>query len=465
MQQLRKLICGLSCVLVLAAALPGAAAAAPPTAEERIAELEKQVQHLTKDLAAAKAAGTVPADRLAELERRLDLLSRELEAARLGEAASDQTAGSRYGLGPSASKIYAKSRGVSIGGYGEANYRNPSNSDDSGNPSGASAVADLQRVVLYFGYKWSDRWLFNSEIEYEHATTGEGDEEEGEISIEFANIDWLARPEANGRAGLVLMPVGFLNELHEPVTFFGVRRPLVEQVIIPTTWREMGVGGFGDVGPVSWRAYLTTGLNAEGLSGEGWRDARQGGSESLAEDFALVARADWTIMPGLLVGASGFIGDSGQGLQTTAGDDLDARATLYEAHAEWRLQGLTTRVLGVQTGLDDAAELNDALGLAGPDGAGEKMRGWYAEAGFDVLSLGEPKSQSLSPFFRYESFDTQSTVSGGFVRDPARNVTMFTAGVAWKPIPQIVITADFQNVDNAAGTGVDQANLGIGFIF
>src|SRR5262245_13839741 len=157
--------------LAAACALLGAGARAE-TPEERIRALEQQVEALKAEIAALRAQG-LPADRLAEIERRMELLSKELETLRIGEAASSGPLESVHGLGPAASKVYRVNRGVSIGGYGEALYESLPGETDN---------ADLLRAVLYFGYKWTDAILFNSEFEFEHATTGEGDEEKGEVS-------------------------------------------------------------------------------------------------------------------------------------------------------------------------------------------------------------------------------------------------------------------------------------------
>ena len=132
---------------------------------------------------------------------------------------------------------------------------------DDGTDSGATDQLDFLRAIVYFGYKWNDHWLFNSEIEFEHASTEDG----GEASVEFAYLDYLWKPELNARAGLLLIPMGFVNELHEPTTFLGARRPDVERVIIPTTWRENGFGLFGEAGPVSYRTYVVNGFEADGV--------------------------------------------------------------------------------------------------------------------------------------------------------------------------------------------------------
>src|SRR4029079_7414906 len=140
----------------------------------------KQLKALQEQVAAMKGSDT------AELERKIDVLAKEIESLKLGEAAGAETKTGRYGLGPSASKVYGIKKGVSVGGYGEALYSNPSSTVEDGTPSGVDASVDLLPLVLYFGAKLNDKVLFNSEIEYEHVTTGEGDEERGEVTVEFA---------------------------------------------------------------------------------------------------------------------------------------------------------------------------------------------------------------------------------------------------------------------------------------
>src|SRR4030095_15211849 len=152
-----------------------AAPAAQKSDEARIEDVEKRVAELEALLKQLAANGATPD--IAELQRRLDLLSAELEKARLGEAAAPRELTSFSGVGPAASKVYGSDRGVSIGGYGEANVQDFAATDDSGSRTGEERTADLLRAVLYFGYKFNDKIILNTEIEFEHASTGEGDEE------------------------------------------------------------------------------------------------------------------------------------------------------------------------------------------------------------------------------------------------------------------------------------------------
>ncbi|HEV8198516.1 MAG TPA: hypothetical protein VGS03_00685 [Candidatus Polarisedimenticolia bacterium] len=436
-----------------AAAAPEAAAgsgSATGDVEKRLEALEREIAALKADLARGGGAGS------ADLERRIDALSKEIERMRLGEAASPEAGESAFGFGPAASKVYRARRGVSIGGYGEMLYTNPDDTADDGSASGEVATADLLRAVLYFGYKWNDHLLFNSEIEFEHAVAAA--DTGGEVAVEFAYVDYRRSDRFGARGGLLLIPVGFLNELHEPPIFFGSTRPEVEQAIIPSTWRELGGGIYGSAGPIAWKAYLVTSLNAAGFTAdEGIREGRQEGSEVVAEDLAVTARVDWTVRPGLLLGAAGF---TGQTAQDNAGVD-GARVLQYEAHAEWRWKAFQVRGLYARTRLDDAAE----VGVLTSEAVGSQMNGYYGEVAYNVLSLKKGSKQELFPFVRYESLDTQAEVPAGTLADPANDRTVHTVGIHYRPIPNLALKADWQGFSNNAGTGVDRINLALGWLF
>ncbi|HEX4823620.1 MAG TPA: FlxA-like family protein [Candidatus Polarisedimenticolaceae bacterium] len=444
-----------------------AAFAADPSA----GDLEKQVQELQRQIEALRT-GSPDSAKIAELEREIQVLAAEIEKLKLGEAAPEASEG-KYGLGPSASKIYSAKKGVSFGGYGEVVYTNPSSKLEDGSPSGQTAQIDLLRGVFYFGAKFGDKIIFNSELEVEHATTGEGDEERGEVALEFAYLDFLVKAPINVRAGALLVPMGFINERHEPPTYLGVNRPLVEQVIIPDTWTELGAGLFGDLGSkVTYRAYVTSGLaaaagtssGAGGFSAEGIRDGRAEGSYASAEKLALTGRIDGTPVSGLTIGASFFTGDAGQNLPF-AGGHLEAWTTVADLHAEYRWRGLMTRALYARTSIDHAADVNAAQDLVGDESVGEKQYGWYGEAGYDVLTHVKDVRQALIPYFRYERLNTQDAVPAGFALNPANDIKLLTVGAMWKPIPNIAVKLDWNQEKTGARTGVDEVALALGFMF
>ncbi len=437
--------------------------AAPLHAQEASRdELAAQVRELQEKVTRLEAQGAIPAADLAEIRRQIDILTRQIEELKVGGEEPAAGESGSFGLGAAASKVYRADRGVSIGGYGEMVYENYASDRDDDVASGRTDQLDFLRAILYAGYKFNDRVVFNSEIEVEHGTTGDAI---GEVSLEFGYLDFMVNPAFNVRAGMMLLPIGLVNELHEPTAFLGAKRPLVEQTIIPSTWRENGAGIFGEVGNVTYRAYITNGLDSKKFSSSGIRSGRQKGAKAKAEDFALVGRVDWHPVPGTMLGGSLFTGGADQGSTTPAGDRYDATVTMAELHADAKVRGWLLRGLWSTGEIGDAAAVNLANNLTGSKSVGEEFGGWYGEIGYDlgtILDLGET---AVIPFARYEELNSQESVPAGYALDPSKDMSVLTLGLSWKPLPQAVIKLDWQNFDNAAGTGVDQMNLALGYIF
>jgi len=385
--------------------------------------------------------------RVREMKRQIDILTQEIETLKAGEAAKKpvQADTTQYGLGAAASKVYRADQGVSFGGYGEFRYQKPQE---------GIASADVVRAVLYTGYKFNNNALFNSELEVEHASTEfAGDEsrgaEGGSVSVEFAYLDYLLRPSANVRAGLVLMPTGLINEQHEPTAYLGTHRPEVEDRILPTTWTELGAGVFGDVGTISYRGYVVTGLESSRFSPDsGVHEGKQSGASAAAQDLAFTGRVDWHPVEGTLFGGSIYSGGSGQG----AG--YKGQVTLAELHADSKFRGFSLRGLVARGHIGDAAAISERVG----ETIGSSLGGWYAEGAYELHS-------SFTPYVRYERLDTQRRVATGFARDPENNRRITTFGIQYKPFPQTVIKTDWDRIKTAAGTRDNSFNLGMGYIF
>ncbi|HJW71266.1 MAG TPA: porin [Geothrix sp.] len=407
--------------------------------------------------------------RVAELERKLDILSRELESQKTGTASPAAKEEGTLGLAPAASKVYETKGGLSIGGYGELTYENYGQTLENGQRDPKAPVADTLRLILYTGYKFTDSIVFNSELEFEHG--GYSDEHvEGEVKVEFAYFDFLVNKAFNVRAGKVLMPLGFINEIHEPPTFLSVKRPFTEKYIIPTTWTEMGVGAHGEFGAgFSYRTYVSTGLQAtnrgdgltEGFTSEGIEGGRQDGKEAFARSLAFSGRLDWSPIPGITFGVGHYTGNSGTNTET--GEGVAIRTKVTEFHGEYKANGLQVRALY-------AAFTNDRAGveaLAAGDPAREvglKADGGYVEAGYDLFN-GRFGKKALIPFLRLEKFNTQKEVAEGTVANPENDRRITTVGIAYKPIPQVAIKADFMKAENQAKTGRNQFNLALGYYF
>lgn len=449
---------------------PVSALEKPQTMEDMwkiIQAQQKQIDEMKAGMQAAAPAPTPTPAKAASsdvksLERKTDVLSKEVEKLRTNLTIPDEVQyKSAYGLGPAASKVYQVGKGLSIGGYGEANYQATVGDEKAKNDN-----ADFERMVLYAGYKFTDSILFNSELEFEHGSTEKG----GSVSVEFAALDFFIDPMANVRAGMVLMPMGFVNLIHEPPFYFGNNRPEVERQILPSTWRDIGVGLFGEVLPnLTYTTYVVNGLNAANFTADGIRSGRQQGSQAKAEDLAFVGRLDYApaVVPGLAFGGSAYLGNSGQNqtytnLRTGAKDNVNAFTQLYEGHVQWKYRGLEFRTLGSWGHIDDAGVLSAAKGQT----IGEENYGWYSELGYDILPLlMSNTTHYLAPFFRYEQLDTIASTPVGFSDDETKSKQIYQFGLQYKPIPNVVIKADYRNFTAKKGTLPDDFNLGFGFIF
>lgn len=472
----KPLLIGTALCALSAFSVPTMALDKPKTMEDMWKIIEAQQKQIDEMKASLAAAANNPANAEAKpavntaqnsnsnpvktLERKTDILTQEVEKLRTNLAIPEEAKyKSAYGLGPAASKIYAAGKGLSIGGYGEGSYQAKVGDKGDSNDS-----ADMERVVLYTGYKFTDRILFNSELEFEHASTGEGAEEKGEVSVEFASLDFFIDPRVNARAGLVLVPMGFINRIHEPLFYFGNQRPLVEQRIIPSTWSEMGVGLFGAITPeLTYTAYVVNGLNAASFNSNGIREGRGGGSDARAENFGYVARVDYdpSAVPGLTVGGSAYVGNAGQN-QRFAGQKANVFTQLYEAHLQWKYRGLELRGLGSWGHVNNADLLSRSVGEV----VGAASMGWYAEAGYDMLPLLLPDTtQYLAPFIRYEKLDTIAKAAMGWSDDLTKDWQIYQVGLQYKPIPNVVLKADYRNFVAKEGPLADDFNLGVGFIF
>jgi hypothetical protein len=414
------------------------AAAAQETAgrDDRIAALERQVQALTEEIAKLRTESAVP---------------------------EEQPLESKYGLGPAASKVYGNDRGVSIGGYGEIVYTNPI--DDQGTNV---ARADAVRLITYLGYKFNENIVFNSEVEIEHAFVGgsTSSASSGEVSVEFANLDFHWKPELSFRTGMVLMPVGFVNEIHEPPYYFGVLRPETETRILPSTWRELGAGVFGNVGEsFEYRAYVTTGFNASGFGSDGFRSGRQRGNRAIAEDTAFVARGDWSpdLLPGLELGGSAYYG----GVDQEIAGLPDSNLLILEGHAQYRVGGFHSRALIAFTDLSHAGALSTALGKPPTAGIASNMLGGYVELAYDVWPhlFGESNDHALEPYVRFEMIDTQHDVPSGFIANQNLDYWVLSTGFSYLPHPNVVLKAEYRNEHADLGARLDQIALGVGFAY
>jgi hypothetical protein len=317
---------------------------------------------------------------------------------------------------------------TSIGGYGEMHYN-----------GGSRDEIDFHRFVLYVGHQFSDRIRFNSEIEIEHSLAGDG--EPGEVEVEQAFIEFDITDRTKAWAGLFLLPVGILNETHEPPTFFGVERNIVETNVIPTTWWEGGVAGRADLGGgFSADVAVHSGLEVDPATFQ-IRGGRQKVAEAPAEDPAVTGRIKWTGMPGVELALSAqYQDDLTQGVQPTD-------AVLIETHASVRRGPWWLRALYARWDLN-----SDQAAAIGRD----RQYGWYIEPAY----IFSGATSNVGVFARYSQVDS---TAGDSVDS---KVAQTDVGLNYWPHPQVVLKVDYQMQDVPAGqVEDDRINLGVGFMF
>lgn len=328
---------------------------------------------------------------------------------------------------------------------------------------GEDGVLDFHRFVLLLSHSFSSRLRFVGELELEHAFV-EGLEEAGELELEQAYVDFLLSRRLNMRAGMLLMPVGIINERHEPPVFNGVERPFVDTVIVPSTWFDVGAGIHGDLGRgIRYRAYVVAPLNSlEFTADEGIRGGRQKGSEANVRNVAYTGRLEYLGLRGLTLGASVWTGES-----SFATPRLDTLVTLGEFDARFRRGPLEVRWQFAQVAIDDAARLNDSIerGVGVSPNIAEALRGFYAEAAYRIWNRGAPRD--LVAFTRYENFDTQFRMPDGFEPLEEFDRDAWVTGVTYYPDPDIAVKADYTYLRNQSGLFPSRHlfNAGLGWWF
>ena len=338
-------------------------------------------------------------------------------------------------------------------GYGELHYNHPV-VEGTGFPArDLSPTLDFHRLVLGWSYAFNDRLSLHVEIDFEHATK--------EMELEFAYVDFKWIDPVNFRAGSLLMPVGPLNEFHEPTLFYSVERPYVEKYIIPTSWHEAGVGIYGHIIPgLGYRVYLVEGLNAAGFSENGIRDGQQVLSEdsNVAKNFGGVGRVEYTAIPGFALGASFYHAGAGQA-NPGAGN---ASVTLWDADVRFRMKGIDLTGLYAGTKVKGAAEIS-ALPAVGQT-VGSEQFGWYTEAAYHLDQVTHAH-WDLVPFVRWEAFNTQKEVPAGLIANPATDRKILTYGLAFYPDPEVALKIDQERWKDGTGAEENRYNLGLAFMF
>lgn len=345
---------------------------------------------------------------------------------------------------------------VTVGAYGELLYNQP---------EGDNGEIDVQRLVLLLGYRFTDQVQFFTEIEFEHVE---------EVYVEQAFVNYNVVNNVNLRGGLMLVPMGIVNEYHEPTTFNGVERPEMDNVIVPTTWRELGIGVSGRFNDISlgYQAYVFNGFKSTtsdgegGISGvlrgsDGLRGGRQKGIKSTVDSPTLSAKLDYYGVPGLRLGLSGYFGKTQAEDDVEEMDGANVGISMVGMDARYAYQKFTARGQFIYASLSDTDLYNAATGRD----LGSALQGFYVEGGYNLLPITH--KQKLFAFARFEKYDTHANTAGGLQKNDAYNRTDVTTGLSYHIAPGVVLKGDYQFRSNALeGADVkDRLNFGIGVWF
>ena len=402
----------------------------------------------------------------AELARKLDQLAAELATVKAQLAQlQQQRAAAPQDPAPAAPVVAAAPATAPAGraepatvltSYGEINYNRPTKASEN-------AQADLRRFVLGYQHRFDAKTKVVTELEVEHSVSSSGDP--GEVAIEQAYVEHQIHPNWSLRGGLFLMPVGLLNETHEPTAFYGVERNFVETAIIPTTWREGGVQFVGN---------LDNGLTLQGGISTGfdltkWDATSTEGAESplgaihqelalaKARDLSVFGALNWRGLPGLLVGGSLFTGGATHGQAAAS-----ARVTLWDLHARWTPGRWDLAALYGRGSISNTAALNAAL-VGNPTLIPKSFDGWYAQAAYKLWSRDD---YALAPFARLEQFNTAKSFADlgpGLTPTAAPTEQVVTLGANLQIAQGIVVKADVQRFRE--NKDANRFNLGLGWSF
>ncbi len=336
------------------------------------------------------------------------------------------------------------------GGFAEVDF-------EGVNGRANSNAFDARRVVLMGGHRFDGRTAFFSGVEIENG--GET------VSVEHAYAEWSCCRFFGVRAGLLIVPVGLVNEWREPPTYHGAVRTSVDRFIVPTTWREGGVSVFGEpVKGLRYQVALVNGLDGTKLSGsEGLRAARGGGNQAVMNDVALAVRVDYALKGGIQVGLSTYDGAIGHDRAGLSGVGLK----LIEADAHLERKGLMARGQWVRGNITEIDRLAPALEDT-TDSIGSGIEGYYVELAVDPLAFVRVPAlggAEIWPFVRYDHANTQMSMADGFDPNGAYDTRAITAGVTVKCHPQVAFKADYSWNDAGIGNPPNLWHVGLGVGF
>lgn len=400
-----------------------------------------------------------------ELLARIEKMAAELEELKaelkLNQRKTDSIEQRQQAAVQAPSPVAAPAAGPStvISGYGELNYSRPSK-------NASAAQTDVRRVVIGIQHRFDEKTKLVSEFEWEHAIASATDA--GESAVEQLYVERQFDNGMRAKAGLFLIPAGLLNTAHEPTAYYGVERNFIETAIIPTTWREVGLGLSGDfANGLAWDAGLTTGFDItkwDAASGDGRESPlgsiHQEGQLAKSRNLSTHLALNWRGVPGLLVGGSVFTGKAGHKSANFAAPD--ARITVYDLHTRYTPGHWDLSAVYARGQIRNVDALNLTF-VGEPNPVPASFAGWYTQAAYQLYKSGD---YVFSPFVRYENFNTAkrySSVPAGLDVPVAADEKVYTVGANLKVGEGVVLKADYQKFGEDKTR--DRLNLGVGFSY
>ena len=377
-----------------------------------------------------------------------------------------------FGSSGSGRLVYAKpfvsSPKAIVGGYFDIQYRSHRKGVLEGYGNGTTNGFDQQRFVPFIYADITEHVKFASELEIEHGIRGTSD---NEISLEFAHIDYLVNEPVNIRAGIVLIPIGKFNLLHDSPLNDLTDRPLVSQFVIPSTMSETGAGFYGTFYPgrtskLDYELYVTTGpcgYNRDGSprinEGSGTKNSRQRKCASddgldINNGKAVSGRVAFSPMLGVEIAGSSYYGNqsptSYNPLSITAIDWTLQRGPFeIIGEAAWAYaRGNSRAIPGNTQGFAPGALLtgiNTFNPLAAPP---QRIQGFYLQGNYHFmpafLSKLSPKrfgeGSTFTAVIRYDrvnlNMDNRAENSG--------ELEQISFGLNYRPVEDAVFKVSYQ---------------------
>lgn len=371
----------------------------------------------------------------------------------------------------SVEKMLNDKPGLGIGGYGEVHYNQPIN-----NNTRNLGTLDVHRMVMFLGYNFSNKTQFVSEIEFEYAK---------ELWVEQMFLQHKINKFINFRAGLLLIPMGIINEYHEPTTFNGVERPIIDNKITPSTWREIGLGFSGNIiqTKMKYQLYLVNGPNGYDANGgvfsgsKTLREGRQKGSKAYLSSSNFTGKLEYYGVKNLNIGLSGYFGKSQSRLYNNLhkdstilmqkADSSIVNISMIGADIRYSINGIKLTGQLYYTLLGNTEQYNMFTSKDGKyNDLGSSMIGYYAEIGYNVFQPFANIKSELMPFVRYEAYNTHHSVENIITKNDKYYNTIITTGLTYTLVKGAVLKADIQFSNSNADKKYYQVfNAGFGIMF